>query len=81
MKCFRCQVTMTLATSVLDMKQLGELGEHHKRIREAREVRFTTWGNSIGVRIPKELAKELKITNGTTGRIMKEKGGIKIVKT
>ncbi len=73
-RCTKC------GEEVLDMKQLGELGERHKEIRKAREAKFATWGNSIGIRIPKEMTDKLKIANGTPARISIEKGGIRIVK-
>ena len=65
---------------ILDMKQFGEFGERHKEVRKAREAKFATWGNSLGIRIPREMAKELKIKNGTPARLSIEKDGIRIVK-
>jgi len=65
---------------VLDMTQLGRLADQYRELRKAREAKFATWGNSLGIRIPREMAKELKIVNGTPARLMVENGGIKIVK-
>jgi len=62
---------------VLDMKQLGRLADEY---REMRKAKFATWGNSIGIRIPKEMTDKLKIANGTPAHISIENGGIRIVK-
>ena len=73
---FRC---ISCKEEFLDMKQLDALADQYKRIRKAKEVTFSQWGNSIAVRIPHEIAHELHIKSGKHGLITKDKEGIKIL--
>ena len=63
----------------LDMSQLHELGAEHKKMREAKGVTFSQWGNSLAVRIPKDLALGMNIKAGTQGRIIKDKKDLRII--
>ncbi len=65
--------------SILDMQQLKKLSQEHKKMREAKEVLFSQWGNSLAVRIPKSLAQELNIKKGQNAHIIKDKEGIRII--
>jgi len=72
-KCLKC------GERILTSQQLKYLGDQHKKMRQAKEVVFSKWGNSIAVRIPKDIVKEFKINSGKQGLITKEKEGIKII--
>ncbi len=47
--------------------------------RNSWEVTFSQWGQSLAVRIPKELAKALKLKPEEKARIIQEKDGFRIV--
>lgn len=47
--------------------------------RKAKEITFAKWGNSLAVRIPTEIAADLKITEGRNGILTRDKQGIRIV--
>lgn len=63
----------------LDMGQLHEVAEKERALRRAEKAKFSKWGNSVALRIPKALAKALKIAPGKTALLMKEKNAIKLV--
>lgn len=65
--------------SFVDMKQLGELARKEKALREAKKARFAKWGNSLAIRIPKQIATELSINAGKEALISKEKKALKIL--
>ena len=71
---FRC----VCGEELMDMQQLGRLARKFKKFREAKEVTFSKWGNSIGVRIPKEIVEEYNISSGSHGILTKDKEGIRI---
>ncbi len=73
---FRCP---KCGEEILTMPQLKKLADRYKRLRKAKEVTFSQWGNSLAVRIPHEIADELKIKSGKQGLIIKDKEGIKIL--
>ncbi len=64
---------------ILSMPQLNKLADRYKRLRKAKEITFSQWGNSIAVRIPHEIARDLHIKSGKQGLITKDKEGIKIL--
>ncbi len=64
---------------LLTMDQLKELGEKHKQWRNAQRVKFSKWGNSIGIRIPQEVITQLHIKAGGIALVKTEKNSIKIV--
>ena len=72
-KCTSC------GEELLDMKQLKVLANKYRKLRKAKEVTFTKWGNSIAVRIPQDIVHEYKIKVGKSGILTKEKNGIKII--
>lgn len=72
-RCLKC------GEEFLDMIQLGKLAAKYRKLRKAREIQFSKWGNSIAVRIPKEIVNEYKIKSGRQGLITKDKEGIKII--
>jgi len=75
---YRCSVCHE---EVMTMKQLRKLSASYRRLRHATSVTLSTWGNSLAVRIPHEIAAELKWKSGTQGSLVKEKGGIRITQT
>ncbi len=63
---------------ILDMGQLQSIAKKYRKLRKAKEVTFSKWGNSIAVRIPNEIAQDLSIRPGNHGLLQKEKKSIKI---
>ncbi len=64
---------------IMTMKQLKALAGKYRKLRKAKEVTFTKWGNSLAVRIPSDIAEEFNITAGKHGTMTKDKEGIKII--
>ena len=71
-KSYKCSCGQEL----MDMQQLEVLA---KEFRKMKPVKFSRWGNSLAVRIPKEVADSLGLKDGSEGRILKEKNGMKII--
>lgn len=71
-KCTSC------GEELLDMHQLKGLATKYRELRKAKEITFAKWGNSIAVRIPVDIAEELKIRAGKHGFINTDEEGIKI---
>ncbi len=71
-KCSQC------GEEIMTMKQLKALAGEYRRLRNAKEVTFAKWGNSIAVRIPSDIAEEYGIRAGKHGMLIKEKEGIKL---
>ncbi|MEK6963127.1 MAG: AbrB/MazE/SpoVT family DNA-binding domain-containing protein [Nanoarchaeota archaeon] len=65
--------------SFLTMGQLDVLADKYRKLRRAKEVTFSKWGNSLAMRIPKAVAKEYKLSSGKTALLVQEKKGIRIV--
>ena len=64
---------------ILNMEQLHDLANKYRTLRKAKQTSFAQWGNSLAIRIPEELVKELKIKPGTRAQITREKGILKII--
>ncbi|MEK6951915.1 MAG: hypothetical protein AABX29_02765 [Nanoarchaeota archaeon] len=75
---FRCP---SCGEEIMNMKQLKSLANKYRKIRKAKEVIFSKWGNSIAVRIPSDIVEEYKIKSGKQGILTKDKEGIKIIPT
>ncbi len=75
-KAFQCP---NCGEEVLTMDQMKSLAKQYKSLREAKKTSFAKWGNSIAIRIPEELVKELKIKPGKKAQISREKESLKIV--
>ena len=75
LKCSNC------GEEIMNMQQLSVLAKKYRKLRKAKEVVFTMWGNSLAVRIPSEIAEELKISSGSHGVLTKDKEGIRIIPT
>jgi hypothetical protein len=72
-KCLQC------GEEYLDMDQLEKVAAKYRKLREAKDITFRKWGNSIAVRIPKEIVDALNIASGKHGKLFREKNGLKIV--
>lgn len=72
-KCSNC------GEELLNMNQLKILADKYRTLRKSKEIAFSKWGNSIALRIPKEIVKEYNIKSGTRAILTKDKQGIKIV--
>lgn len=64
---------------IMNMKQLKVLADKYRKLRKAKDITFSKWGNSLAVRIPSEVAEEYKLTAGKHGLLTREKEGIKII--
>jgi len=72
---YKCKVCKE---EILDMKQLKVLANKYRALRKAKATNFAKWGNSLAIRIPEDLVKELKIKPGSKAHITQEKGILKI---
>lgn len=72
-KCTKC------GEKVLDMEQLHEAANVYQKLKKAKLVRISKWGNAIAIRIPKEIVQEQKLKPGSTARIFPEKVGFKVI--
>jgi|SRR3989338_9313247 len=73
---FRCK---SCREEIMDMKQLKNLAGEYRKLRKAKEIIFSKWGNSIAVRIPIEVVNEFNIRSGKHGLLTKDKEGIRII--
>ncbi len=73
---FKCK---TCGEEIMDMKQLKALACKYRKMRDAKEITFAKWGNSIAVRIPSDLVEEYNISSGKHGWLTKDKEGMKII--
>ena len=72
-KCPKC------GEEIMTMKQLKVLANKYRKLKNAKEIKFAKWGNSIAVRIPTDIAEEFNISVGKHGTLTKDKEGIKII--
>ncbi|MBI4141403.1 AbrB/MazE/SpoVT family DNA-binding domain-containing protein [Candidatus Woesearchaeota archaeon] len=72
-KCEKC------GEELMNMQQLKSLADKYMELRKAKDVSFAKWGNSLAVRIPKDIVGELGIKEGTHALVTREKESIKIV--
>ncbi|MAE13316.1 hypothetical protein CMO92_02015 [Candidatus Woesearchaeota archaeon] len=75
---YRCS---NCGEEIMTMKQLKVLAGKYRKLRNAKDITFAKWGNSIAVRIPSDIADEFSISAGTHGTLTKDKDGIKIIPT
>lgn len=73
---FRCA---NCGEEILNMAQLKSLANKYRKLRKAKEIIFSKWGNSIAVRIPSDIVKEYHITSGKHGILTNDKDGLKII--
>jgi len=74
---YRHHVCLSCGESYLDMEQLGEVAAIYRKIKRNRAT-VSRWGASIGIRIPKALAKGFKVGSEVT--IVPEKDGLRILR-
>ncbi|MBN1502293.1 AbrB/MazE/SpoVT family DNA-binding domain-containing protein [Candidatus Woesearchaeota archaeon] len=73
---YKCQ---ECGEEIMTMAQLKDLAHKYRKLKNAKEVVFKKWGNSLALRIPNEIANEYKIAEGKSGYIIREKEGIRIL--
>ncbi len=73
---FRCS---KCSEEYLNMDQLEKVAVEYRKLKDAKEVTFQKWGNSIAVRIPKEIVNAFNISSGKHGKLIKESDGLKII--
>jgi predicted RNA-binding Zn-ribbon protein involved in translation (DUF1610 family) len=71
-KCREC------GEEIVDMKQLHAVAEKY-RLLKLYHAKITQWGQSLGLRIPKELAAKYHFKRNEKVTIIPEKGGIKVI--
>ena len=71
-KCQKC------GEEIVDMKQLHNVANKY-RVMKKYHAKLTKWGLSLGLRIPKELIKQYKLSENKEVSIIPEKKGILIV--
>lgn len=76
---FDAYVCPKCGEEIMTMPQLKVLAAKYRRLRQAKEITFAKWGNSLAVRIPSEIVEELNLSEGKQGTLMRDKEGIKIV--
>lgn len=69
-KCPKC------GEEVLDMKQLEKLSTSYSSMKKAK---ISKWGQSLGIRIPKEFARKYNLKNEKEVILIPEADGLKIV--
>jgi len=75
---YRCK---SCGEELMNMGQMGVLAAKYRALRKAKESKFQKWGNSLAVRIPKQIADDLHIVPEKSCLILKEKGALKILVT
>ena len=72
-KCSEC------GEEIMTMKQLKVLAGKYRKLRNAKDIVFSKWGNSIAMRIPSDYAEEYNISPGKHGTLTKDKEGFRII--
>ena len=65
---------------IVNMKQLQEMAARYGEMKKYT-AKLSKWGESIGLRIPKELAKEYGLEKDTEVSLIPEKKAIRIITT
>ena len=73
---FKCN---SCGEEIMNMKQLKALATKYRKLRKAKEITFSKWGNSLAVRIPSEIVDDFRLSAGKHGLLTKEKEGIMII--
>jgi len=71
-KCEKC------GEEILDMEQLHAVADKYRAMKKYH-VKLTKWGESIGLRIPKEVADKYNFKFDEEVTIIPEEKGIKII--
>lgn len=72
-RCSKC------GEEIMTMKQMRVLAGKYRKLRNAKEITFAKWGNSIAVRIPSDIAEEYHISEGKRATMTRDKKGIRII--
>jgi len=72
---FKCE---NCGEEVLNMEQLHKVAEKYREMKLYKAT-LNKWGESLGLRIPKELVVKYKFRNNEKVSIIPEKKGIKII--
>ena len=70
---------MLCGEEVTDMTQLHETVEIYRKLKKAKLIKMSQWGNALAIRVPKEIAQKQKLKPGLTARIIPEKIGFKVI--
>jgi len=73
MRCNKCE------EEIMTMPQLRSLSKKYRKLRKAKEISFAKWGNSLALRIPKDIVDEYDLSAGKHAILTKDKEGIKII--
>ena len=73
---YQCQ---KCGEELINSNQLKSLATKYRQLRKAKDILFTKWGNSLAIRIPKEIVGQLGIKEGSKGLIKKDKNSITII--
>lgn len=71
-KCIEC------GEEIIDLKQLHEVADKYRALK-LYHAKITQWGQSLGIRIPKQLATKYHFKPNKEVSIIPEKEGIKII--
>lgn len=71
-RCSKCR------NEIVDMSQLHAVAEKY-RVMKRYSAKVSSWGFSLGIRIPKDLVKKYKFKNDGRVTIIPEKGSIRVI--
>ena len=71
-RCSKC------GEEVVDMKQLHNVAEKYREMKKYH-VKLSKWGLSIGLRIPKEIAKKYHLKDNKEVALVAEDSSIRII--
>jgi hypothetical protein len=63
---------------IVDMKQLHEVAQKYREMKKYH-AKISKWGESLGIRIPKELTKKYNLKQNSEITLIPEKKSIKLV--
>ncbi len=76
--CYNYYMCEKCGEKVLDMKQLHEVAKKYREMKRY-QTKISKWGLSLGLRIPKEVAKKYNLKDKKSVYLVPEKEFIKIV--
>ena len=74
-KYFKCE---KCGEEILNMQQLHNVAEKYRELKRYH-AKISKWGQSLGIRIPKELVKKYNFQDEKEVTILLEEKGIKII--
>jgi len=63
---------------ILDMGQLNAVAQKYRKMKK-HNAKLSKWGQSLGLRIPKELTEKYNMKEKNTVQIIEEKDGLKLI--